>query len=167
MDATVSNMSVDSKQDCIVCAMIEAAKRAPEDEQGFMLWSAQNRAKEVLPTYILLYKFHTRRGEFEAALHAAQLGLAEAGRQAGLPTEIAEEACGLLIPEHVSFEENGAARFWLFMLKALVSASTQLGKTENARRYRDVLECCDPDFSNVGTLPLDPATTPSTEVRCR
>lgn len=151
MIATVSEQSVDNGVPTPVWAMIEAAKQAPGEEKGRLLWATQSCAPSALPTYFLLYKFHMSRGEYGSAMRAARLGLQEAGRQAGLPTCI--DGGGVYIPEGVSFAENGAARSWLFALRALVAATQRAGAQEQARAYLALLQRCDPDYSVSGVPP--------------
>lgn len=69
----------------------------------------------VLPTYFCLAKIHTYSGALDAALAAAEAGIAEAARQIGIgadfrawsPADVADGA-----------DPNGATRFALYMIKA-------------------------------------------------
>lgn len=164
MDLTtgkVSNELVGGEVPKPIRAMIEAAKQAPADAKGSMLWAAQQLDPTALPIYYLLYKLHASRGELEPAERAARLGLAESGRQAGLPVTVdaadgghgtAGESVGeVSIPQGVAFDE-GAARFWLFTLKALVFISVRSGALPAAQRYLALLQRCDPTHSVGGDV---------------
>lgn len=153
MDLTtgkVSNELVGGDVPKAVRAMIDAAKAAPSEVRGNMLWAAQTLDPAALPVYYLLYKFHASQGELEPAGRAARLGLAEAGRQAGLPAAVDEGP--VHVPAGVNFQENGAARFWLFTLKALAFICARSGEQAQARRYLELLDQCDPRHSAGGEV---------------
>lgn len=73
---------------------------------------ALQSAPAVLPVYYCLYKIHTYQGNLDAALAAAQDGLTEAARQAGLPGDWRAWPAPASAPA-------GAGRFALYTLKAL------------------------------------------------
>ena len=131
-----------------VKAVIEAAKQAPPDAKSSILWTAQALAPDALPVYYLLYKLHSNRRELVEAERAARLGLAHAGGQAGLPMDPSELlGCEPKPPAEVDFAENGAARFWLFTLKALAFISVRSGKVEDAEQFLAWVTACDPGHS--------------------
>lgn len=99
-------------------------------------------APEVLAVYFCLYKTHTYRGDLEAALLAAEAGLAEAARQAGLPS----------IPERWPRPLpaiSAAERFALYTLKALAFIQLKRGDRATATRHLQLLRGLDPQ-SRVG-----------------
>jgi hypothetical protein len=127
---------------------IELAKQAPPHLISERLWAIQTRAPESLPIYYLLYKLHASRRELERAERAALLGLAQAGRQCGLPGDI---RFATSVPAGAAdFMSNGPARFWLFTLKALAFIRMRSGRADQARRLLECIGRCDPSHS-VGT----------------
>ncbi|MEY4576879.1 MAG: hypothetical protein RL701_1582 [Pseudomonadota bacterium] len=128
--------------------LVDATKQAPAWLQSEMLWTIQMRAPECLPIYYLLYKMHATRREFIEAERAAVLGLAQAGKQSGLPGD-ALVATRAALPA-VDFMNNGPARFWLFTLKALAYIRLRSGRREQARVLLDCIHRCDPTQS-IGT----------------
>lgn len=96
--------------------LLHRAAQAPRGEVGPLLWTAQALAPNCLPVYYALYKHHATRRELETAERAAQRGLLEAARQAGLPQDWRSVEAG---HPAAAFGDNGPARFWLFTLKAL------------------------------------------------
>jgi hypothetical protein len=111
--------------------ILHRASLAPRQEVGAMLWTAQAVAPQCLAVYYTLYKHHAGLRELDQAQGAAQRGLEEAARQAGLPSDwrsvTADSAAG------VNFGDNGPARFWLFTLKALAFIAVRKQQPEVAR----------------------------------
>ena len=129
-----------------VRAMLQEAQQAPREQLGALLWAAQACAPQCLATYYLLYKCHAGRREFALAERAARSGLAEAARQAGLPADWRSVQPG---PD---FGGTGAARFWLFTLKALAFISVRSGQPEEARALLAQINRLDPQASVGGDV---------------
>ena len=130
--------------------LLQQAAAAPPEQRGALLWTAQSCAPSCLAVYYLLYKHHAGRREFELAERAARRGLAEAGVQAGLSTEL-DRALGLAAaPAGISFQAPGPARFWLFTLKALSFIALRSGRPDDARASLALIERLDPQAS-LGT----------------
>jgi hypothetical protein len=92
-----------------------------------LLWTAQASSPECLPVYYLLYKFHASRRQFALAERAAQTGLLQAARQAGLAEDWREA-----VADNTDFAATGPARFWLFTLKALAFIMLRQGRSDEA-----------------------------------
>lgn len=90
-----------------------------------------------LPVYFCLYKIHTYRGHLDAAREAAQLGLEEAARQAGWPTDWRAWRPLSPLPE-------GPGRFALYTLKALAFIALRRDEREEARAMLAALAILDP-----------------------
>lgn len=114
--------------------MLRQAQSAPAAERGALLWAAQACAPQCLATYYLLYKCHATQRQLELAERAARAGLAEAARQAGLPVDWRE------VKATVDFGGTGAARFWLFTMKALAFIRLRSGDLDEARALLTRLE---------------------------
>lgn len=124
---------------------IEEAKQASPDQIALRLWSIQASAPTCLPVYYLLYKLHAGKRELAQAERAALLGLAEAGRQAGLPET--PELPSVEQRDQADFRANGPARFWLFTLKALAFIRLRGGQLALAEQLLDWIGACDPGHS--------------------
>jgi hypothetical protein len=111
--------------------LLERAARAPREEVGSLLWTAQALAPTALPVYYALYKYHASRREFDQAHAAATRGLLEAALQAGLDRDW-RRVTPLTLPPEVAFQQPGPARFWLFTLKALAFIALRRQRPENA-----------------------------------
>jgi len=122
-------------------ALIEIARGAPRERAAGVLWTALALAPDCLSVYYLVYKLHAAAGQLDRAEYAARLGLAEAGAQTGLPTDLSQTSA--LATAHVDFQEPGAARFWLFTLKALAFIRARQGDLAEARMLLAVIEGCD------------------------
>ncbi|HEY6881543.1 MAG TPA: hypothetical protein VI299_26135 [Polyangiales bacterium] len=97
-------------------------------------------APEQLPIYFCLYKIHTYQGRLDEALEAAQAGLREAARQAGLDPDFARWTSVSLAPE-----EPG--RFALYTLKALAFIHLRRGERALATQVLSRLAELDPQGS--------------------
>jgi hypothetical protein len=131
-----------------VRAMLQDAQQAPREQLGALLWAAQACAPQCLATYYLLYKCHAGRREFDLAERAARTGLAEAARQAGLPADWRS----VQPRPGQDFAGTGAARFWLFTLKALAFISVRSGQPDEARALLAQLDRLDPQASVGGDV---------------
>jgi hypothetical protein len=123
-------------------ALIDEARQGPRAELGERLWAIQAQAPACLPVYYLLYKLHAGRRELALAERAALAGLAQAGLQSGLPTDVTFTATPL-----VDFTSNGPARFWLFTLKAIAFIRMRRGCLTEARQVIEWIRRCDPQLS--------------------
>lgn len=142
-----------------VRALVDAAREAPPDQVAGILWAALALSPACLSVYYLLYKLHASRGELEPAERAARAALAEAGRQAGLPGTADGEPRPTA---EFDFGVPGAARFWLFTLKALAFISARRGQLSEARRLLAWIGAYDPSHSvgsEVTTALVDAAET--------
>jgi hypothetical protein len=97
-------------------------------------------APDQLPVYYLLYKMHAGRGQMDLALSAASKGLAAAAQAAGLPLD-----WRLVQPDATDFSVPGAARFWLFTLKALAFISLRRDDRDTAAALVAQLKLLDPE----------------------
>lgn len=120
---------------------------AHEDALEDRLWRLQTQAPSCLPVYGLLYRLHLQRSELATAERAALAGLAQAGLQCGLPTEI---TYGKIAASAADFSADNAARFWLFTLHTLATVYTRSGEPAKARLLREWIARCDPHHS-LGT----------------
>jgi tetratricopeptide (TPR) repeat protein len=96
------------------------------------------RAPNVLPVYFCLYKIHSYQGELSAALDAANAGLAEATRQAGLTSDMSDWPC-------LAGAGQGPRRFVLYTLKALAFIHLKRGAAPDATQILAQLKRLDPD----------------------
>jgi len=122
--------------------LLQQAAAAPRGEVGALLWTAQALAPHALGIYYVLYKHHAGRREMAQAERAAQRGLLEAARQAGLADDWREVAADTL-PAGVDFSRNGPARFWLFTLKALAFIALRQQRPEQARALLERIAALD------------------------
>jgi hypothetical protein len=139
-----------------VRALLQQAREAPAAEVPSLLWTAQACSPQTLAVYYLLAKCHATRRELDQAERAAQAGLLEAARQAGLSAEWGEVQL-----DAADFQALGPARFWLFMLKALAFIRTRAGRPDEARALLAKLAQLDPQASvggDVVALLADAAT---------
>lgn len=120
--------------------LIDVARNAPPAQVEAALWTAVATAPEQLPVYYLLYKLHAGRGELDLALSAATKGLAAAAQAAGLPLD-----WRLVQPDATDFSVPGAARFWLFTLKALAFISLRRDDRDTAAALVAQLRRLDPE----------------------
>jgi hypothetical protein len=112
--------------------LLHEAAQAPRGEVGALLWTAQALAPQCLPIYYALYKHHAGRREFDQAERAARRGLQEAAAAAGLAVDW-RQVTPASLPAGLDFSANGAARFWLFTLKALAFIALRSGRPAEAR----------------------------------
>ncbi|MFT4098356.1 MAG: hypothetical protein QM651_14655 [Rhodoblastus sp.] len=94
-------------------------------------------APAQLPVYFCLYKIHTYQGRLDAALEAAERGLAEAAKQASWPSDW--RLWG------TPGATEGAPRFALYTLKALAFIRLKRGERGEAVAILDALRAFDPD----------------------
>lgn len=116
--------------------LLHEAAAAPPPQRGTLLWTAQTLAPQSLAILYALYKHHAGRREFALAERAAEKGLAEAARQAGLPADWRTVPPR---PPGIDFQADGPARFWLFTLKALAFIRLRSGRPAQARELLDQL----------------------------
>jgi hypothetical protein len=119
--------------------LVDRARQAPREEAAAILWTACVSAPQSLPVYYLLYKLHAGLGELDRAEQAASKGLAAAARAAGLPAD-----WRTVQPGQADFAAPGAARFWLFTLKALAFVQLRRGERGIAQALVDQLARLDP-----------------------
>ena len=119
--------------------LIDVARNAPPEQVAAALWTAAATAPEQLAVYYLLYKMHAGRGELDLAFKAATKGLTQAAHAAGLAPDWRQVA-----PGDADFSVSGAARFWLFTLKALAFISLRRGEREAAGALVAQLRRLDP-----------------------
>ena len=120
--------------------LIDVARNAPPAQVEAALWTAVATAPDQLPVYYLLYKMHAGRGQMDLALSAATKGLAAAAQAAGLPLD-----WRLVQPDATDFSVPGAARFWLFTLKALAFISLRRDDRDTAAALVAQLKMLDPE----------------------
>jgi hypothetical protein len=125
--------------------LIEAARSAREEDPAKFLWSALVAHPDCLPVYYILYKLHAGRREFDLAERAALAALAQAGHQAGLHMDW--RTADLPLHARGDLKGDGAARFWLFTLKALAFISLRSGREQDARRLLALIAAHDPSRS--------------------
>ena len=130
---------------------LDAACQGPLEQRIDQLWAIRTQEAACLPVYYLLHQLHALRAEHALAERAALAGLAEAGRQCGLP----ESVTYTQLRAAVDFNADGPARFWLLILSALSSTWRASGQGARAQRLRDWVACCDPHCS-LGTDVLCP-----------
>ena len=124
--------------------LLHQAASAPRAEAGALLWAAQALAPQTLGIYYALYKHHAGRREFEQAGRAARRGLAEAALQVGLPADWRLVVPGTL-PAGIDFQGSGAARFWLFTLKALAFIALRSERADESRALLARIAALAPD----------------------
>lgn len=132
-------------------ALLHRAALTSGHEVGTLLWTAQALAPQALGVYYALYKHHAGRRELALAERAAQRGLLEAARQAGLPADwrtLRPEQ----LPAGVDFRGHGAARFWLFTLKALAFIALRSQRPEEARVLLRQISSLDPQAQIGGEV---------------
>ena len=131
--------------------LIDFGETSPEVnallQQGVLLYRQDRTAAQekfsaalaldptALPTYFCLYKIHTYRGLLEEALPVAQVGLAEAARQAGL-----SEDWRNWTRENVAEAAPEPARFALYTLKALAFIHLRRDERDACRSCLNQLE---------------------------
>jgi len=122
--------------------LIQQAQSAPPGHREALLWTARASAPDCLAIYYLLYKLYATQRNLVEAERAARAGLAEAARQAGLDADWKKvnSYCA-------DFSQPGAARFWLFTLKALAFLRVRAGGTHEARDILAKLRELDPQDS--------------------
>jgi hypothetical protein len=123
--------------------IMHRASLSPRQEVGALLWTAQALAPQCLAIYYTLYKHHAGLRELDQAQRAAQRGLEEAARQAGLPADWHAVEPGQ--PANVNFGDNGPARFWLFTLKALAFISVRQQRPDEARALLQKIATLEPN----------------------
>ena len=99
----------------------------------------------ALATWFCLYKIHTYAGDLDAALAAAEGGLAQAARRANLAPDWTTWR-----RDEVSHE--GPGRFALYTLKALAFIRLRRGEGSEAARVLDRLSALDPDDTVGGSV---------------
>ncbi len=131
-------------------ALIDFGETRPEvnelQQQGVLL-TRQNRVAadarfrealaldpSALATYFCLYKIHAYAGRLDEALKIAEAGLAEAGRQAGLPADWTRWT-----PENLARAAPAPARFALYTLKAIAFIRLRRGAPDETRSRLDKL----------------------------
>ncbi len=119
--------------------LIDEAALAPPEQREALLWTAAACAPECLAIYYLMYKFYASRRDFAAAQAAAQRGLARAAEQAGLAGDWRS-----VQPGDADFSKPGAARFWLFTLKAMAFIGLRAGHAGESREILLRLRALDP-----------------------
>lgn len=119
--------------------LIDVARNAPPAQVEAALWTAVTTAPDQLPVYYLLYKMHAGRGELDLALQAARKGLMAAAQAAQLSLDWQAVA-----PGATDFSVPGAARFWLFTLKALAFIHLRRGERDVAAALVARLRLLDP-----------------------
>ena len=112
--------------------VLHQAAQAPRSEVAALLWTAQALAPRCLAIYYALYKHHAGLREFELAERAALRGAQEAAQQADLALDW-RQVTPASLPAAVDFGANGAARFWLFTLKALAFIALRSERPDDAR----------------------------------
>jgi tetratricopeptide (TPR) repeat protein len=121
--------------------LVDQARDAETPERALaLLWTAQVCAPDCPSLYYLLYKFHARHADFDQAEQAALKGLEVAADQALLPEDWRQVTADM-----ADFSKPGAARFWLFTLKALAFIRLRLKDHASARLYLDKVQELDPD----------------------
>jgi len=113
------------------------AYRADKSKGEDFFQQALSQAPESLPVYLCLYKIHTYNGRLDDALKAAQAGLVEAAKQAGLSLKFQEWKA-----EQMVFD--GPGRFALYTLKALAFIRLRRNEREEAKDILCRLSTLDP-----------------------
>jgi hypothetical protein len=120
--------------------LLHQAAEVQGEQRSALLWTAQALAPDALAVYYTLYKHHAGRREFAQAERAAQRGLAEAAKLAGLASDWRQVSPA----DGVDFQREGPARFWLFTLKALAFIGLRSGRTDTARALLAQIDRLDP-----------------------
>jgi len=100
---------------------------------------ALEMAPAELPIYYCLYKIHTYQRNLDTAMEAAEAGLAEAARQAGLNAD-----WRLWTPEDTRWVDDPPARFALYTLKAMAFIRLRRDDAPGAQVLLDRLSLLDP-----------------------
>ena len=129
--------------------LIDVARNAPPDQVEAALWTAALSGPDQLPIYYLLYKMYFGRGQLDRAAQAARKGLEVAARVAALAPNW--QAVQL---QDANFQHPGAARYWLFTLKALAFIHLRLGDRVQAQAMLAQLHRLDPG-DQLGLSVLD------------
>ena len=128
--------------------LIDAVRRAGPDEARAALWTAVLTSPQCLPPYYLLYKLHASRGELDEAHTVAGKALAAAASQASLDSDWRN-----VQPGDADFSTPGAARFWLFTLKALAFIDVRRDERDAAVALVAKLHMLDPaDQTGFGVV---------------
>lgn len=114
-----------------------AAYRRDHAQADRLFRQALAAAPQQLPTYFCLYKIHTYQGHLDEAEAVAELGLAEAARQAGWPCDWRHWTPHDPLPD-------GAGRFALYTLKALAFIHLRKTDSEGAAEMLAALRRLDP-----------------------
>ncbi|WP_315740980.1 MULTISPECIES: hypothetical protein [unclassified Bradyrhizobium] len=114
-----------------------AAYRRDHAQADRLFRQALATAPQQLPTYFCLYKIHTYQGHLDEAEAVAELGLAEAARQAGWPRDWRHWTPHDPLPD-------GAGRFALYTLKALAFIHLRKTDSEGAAEMLAALRRLDP-----------------------
>lgn len=105
-----------------------------------LLWEAHQMAPQALPVYYALYKFYFNRRRLEEAERAALIGLDAAARQLGISADWTG-----LTPDSTDWTAGGAARFFLFTLKALAFINLRRENPDRAEELLGKLRVLDPE----------------------
>lgn len=114
-----------------------AAYRLYHAQADRLFRQALAAAPQQLPTYFCLYKIHTYQGHLDEAEAVAELGLAEAARQAGWPRDWRHWTPHDPLPD-------GAGRFALYTLKALAFIHLRKTDSDGAAEMLAALRRLDP-----------------------
>ncbi len=101
-------------------------------------------APGCLPLHHARYKFLSSHGQYAPAEAAARSALAEAARQAGLPSDWQALDHGVDLAAIDWADVQGAAHFYLFTLKALAYLRLRRGDLAEAQTLLDTLARLDP-----------------------
>lgn len=101
-------------------------------------------APGCLPLHHARYKFLSSHGQYAPAEAAARSALAEAARQAGLPSDWRTLDPGVDLAAIDWADVQGAAHFYLFTLKALAYLRLRRGDLAEAQTLLDTLARLDP-----------------------
>ncbi len=116
------------------------AYRRDRAEADGIFRAALAAAPDQLPVYLCLYKTHTYQGHLAEARRIAELGLAEAARQAGWSPDWREWQPVTPLPD-------GAGRFALYTLKALAFIHLRSDEPAQAKALLAKLASLDPGGS--------------------
>lgn len=114
-----------------------AAYRRDHARADRLFRQALAAAPQELPTYFCLYKIHTYQGHLDEAKAVAELGLAEAARQADWSSDWRQWAPHDPLPD-------GAGRFALYTLKALAFIHLRKNDPDSAAEMLAALRRLDP-----------------------
>ncbi|MGJ5130437.1 hypothetical protein [Bradyrhizobium oligotrophicum] len=114
-----------------------AAYRRDHAQADRLFRQALAAAPQQLPTYFCLYKIHTYQGHLDEAEAVAELGLAEAARQAGWPRDWRHWTPHDPLPD-------GAGRFALYTPKALAFIHLRKTDSDGAAEMLAALRRLDP-----------------------